>query len=160
MNFVKGNLLDLAEEGNFDLIFHGCNCFHTMGAGIAREIKDRYWTPFVADKNNTKYGDINKLGSYTYVGITSNIKHDHMFYVVNAYTQYTYRKRNSDQLIYDSIRKCLINIRNDFIEEPEWFDLKIGYPKIGAGLAGGDWNIISKIIDQEFNGLNHTLVIL
>lgn len=29
---------------------------------------------------------------------------------------------------------------------------------LGAGLAGGDWNEISRIIDSELQGLNHTLV--
>jgi O-acetyl-ADP-ribose deacetylase (regulator of RNase III) len=34
----------------------------------------------------------------------------------------------------------------------------IGYPKIGAGLAGGNWNQISKIINEELVDENHTLV--
>jgi O-acetyl-ADP-ribose deacetylase (regulator of RNase III) len=36
---------------------------------------------------------------------------------------------------------------------------RIGYPLIGAGLAGGDWKIISEIIDQELKGEDHTVVI-
>ena len=32
---VEGNLIDLALEGRFDLIAHGCNCHKIMGAGIA-----------------------------------------------------------------------------------------------------------------------------
>ena len=35
---------------------------------------------------------------------------------------------------------------------------KIGYSLIGAGLAGGDWNKISEIIDKELKDENHTLV--
>ena len=35
---------------------------------------------------------------------------------------------------------------------------RIGYPLIGAGLAGGDWQIISAIINEELVGENHTLV--
>jgi hypothetical protein len=30
---------------------------------------------------------------------------------------------------------------------------------IGAGLAGGDWEIISAIINEELYGEDHTLVI-
>jgi O-acetyl-ADP-ribose deacetylase (regulator of RNase III) len=37
---------------------------------------------------------------------------------------------------------------------------RIGYPKIGAGLAGGDWSIIEEIIDRELEGEDHTLVYL
>jgi len=36
---------------------------------------------------------------------------------------------------------------------------RIGYPKIGAGLAGGDWERISRIIDEELAGEDHTLVL-
>jgi hypothetical protein len=30
---------------------------------------------------------------------------------------------------------------------------------IGCGLGGGDWNIVSKIIDDELKDLDHTLVV-
>ena len=35
---------------------------------------------------------------------------------------------------------------------------KIAYPRIGAGLARGDWNVIAKIIDEQLHGEEHTLV--
>ncbi|MER8782100.1 hypothetical protein NKH60_12735 [Mesorhizobium sp. M1006] len=35
---------------------------------------------------------------------------------------------------------------------------RIGYPKIGAGLAGGDWETIASIINDELAGEDHTLV--
>lgn len=43
-------------------------------------------------------------------------------------------------------------VARDFAED------RIGYPRIGAGLAGGDWSIIGAIIDEELHGLDHTLV--
>ncbi|WP_219653851.1 hypothetical protein [Pseudomonas sp. MAG002Y] len=35
---------------------------------------------------------------------------------------------------------------------------RIGYPRIGAGLAEGDWAIISALINEELAGLDPTLV--
>jgi len=35
---------------------------------------------------------------------------------------------------------------------------RIGRPKIGAGLAGGDWGRISQIIDEKLTGEDVTLV--
>jgi hypothetical protein len=32
LQHTKGNLLDLAEAGEFDIIVQGCNCFNAMGA--------------------------------------------------------------------------------------------------------------------------------
>jgi len=43
-------------------------------------------------------------------------------------------------------------IKNDFTGQ------RIGYPLIGAGLAGGDWKVISKIIEEELGDEKHTLV--
>ena len=35
--------------------------------------------------------------------------------------------------------------------------LEVHYPLIGAGLANGDWGVISKIINQQLEGVSHTL---
>lgn len=62
MIYAKGNLLDMAESGDFDVIIHGCNCFCRMKSGIAGQIAQRY--PIVVDKDNeTRVGDMSKLGS-------------------------------------------------------------------------------------------------
>lgn len=67
---------------------------------------------------------------------------DFEFAVINAYTQYDYGT-DKINLDYDALRLCLrkINMLCD--------GLDIGLPKIGCGLAGGDWNIVSKIIEEE-----------
>lgn len=31
LNIISGDLIDLAKNGNFDVIIHGHNCFCTMG---------------------------------------------------------------------------------------------------------------------------------
>lgn len=155
MKTVKGNLLDLAEQGYFDVIIHGCNCFHKMGAGIAKEIATRYPIVYDADKKRTEYGSRLKLGSYIFVNVNSPVLNDHNFYVVNAYTQYYYGKRkNKQHLIHHWIQCVFKELAYEF------YGYRIGYPKIGAGLAGGDWNEISKIIDYELDGHDHTLVVL
>lgn len=33
MKYILGNLIQLADQGNFDVIIHGCNAFTTMGGG-------------------------------------------------------------------------------------------------------------------------------
>ncbi len=35
---------------------------------------------------------------------------------------------------------------------------RIGYPAIGTGLAGGNWEVISKIIEEELDGEAPTFV--
>ena len=64
MKTIKGDLIKLAEEGKFDVIIHGCNCFHAMGGGIAKQLADKYPQVEEVDRQTT-FGDRNKLGSYS-----------------------------------------------------------------------------------------------
>lgn len=38
----KGGLLKLTAESVFDVIVHGCTCHSTMGAGLAKSIKEQF----------------------------------------------------------------------------------------------------------------------
>ena len=64
LKHTKGNLLDLAEAGDFDIIVQGCNCFCAMGSGIAKEIRNRYPEAWQVDYD-TEMGDMFKLGTFT-----------------------------------------------------------------------------------------------
>ena len=144
---ISGDLIKLALDGQFDVIVHGCNCFCTMGGGIARAIKEVFPEAYEADCK-TKSGDKGKLGTYTKAAVEKN---GHKITVINGYTQYDF-SGYGPLVDYDAVRKLFANIKKDFSGQ------KIGYPKIGAGLAQGDWNIISEIIDRELAGEDHTLV--
>jgi O-acetyl-ADP-ribose deacetylase (regulator of RNase III) len=64
MKMLKGDLLQFAEDGNFDVIIHGCNCFCQMGKGIALTIKNKFPDAYKADLETAK-GEKNKLGTYS-----------------------------------------------------------------------------------------------
>ncbi|MGJ4995019.1 hypothetical protein ACQR0Z_11425 [Bradyrhizobium sp. HKCCYLS3077] len=49
MKIIKGDLIKLALDGHIDVIVHGCNCQCTMGAGIAKSIKDIFPEAYAAD---------------------------------------------------------------------------------------------------------------
>jgi O-acetyl-ADP-ribose deacetylase (regulator of RNase III) len=131
----KGNLLDLAEAGEFDVIVQGCNCFNTMGGGIAREIRERY--PVVASVDmETVKGDYNKLGTYTECDAGEKSR----FTVINAYTQYNMSK-GTDVFEYAAFELILQKICYKYGK------LRIGLPYIGMGLAGGDKDVILEQIE-------------
>ena len=88
MKTIKGDLIKLAEEGEFDVIIHGCNCFHAMGGGIAKQLADKYPEVEEADKQS-EFGDPEKLGSYSVASIFGT-DYIHKFIVINAYTQYSF----------------------------------------------------------------------
>jgi O-acetyl-ADP-ribose deacetylase (regulator of RNase III) len=147
MKVLTGDLLRLALDGRFDVIAHGCNCQCAMGAGIALAIKKQFPEAYEADLRTAK-GERSKLGTISAAEVD---RPPVRFTVVNAYTQYHWRGTGvlAD---YDAIRAAFREIKRRFGGR------RIGYPKIGAGLAKGDWATIAAIIDKELAGEDHTLV--
>jgi O-acetyl-ADP-ribose deacetylase (regulator of RNase III) len=147
MRVIKGDLLKLALEGRFDVIVHQCNCFHKFGAGIALQILKKFPLAFEADKR-TEYGTRAKLGTISYCTIPLG----RGFIIVNGYSQYgcgvgTIRTE------YDAVRKVFQKVRQEFT------GMKIGIPRYGCGLAGGNLDIVTKIIEEEMSGENITMVL-
>lgn len=91
MKTIRGDLINLAKNGEFDVIVHGCNCFCTMGAGIALRIKEEFPHAFRIDCT-TKKGDRVKLGNISCIPIHIRNK---PLWIVNGYTQYHYLGNNN-----------------------------------------------------------------
>lgn len=137
----KGNVLDMAERGQFSVVLHGCNCFNTMGGGIAREIAQRYPTLQEAD-NTTKPGDIRKLGNWTSRVVASPLSEPmstRLFSIYNCYTQYN-MSNGEDVFEYDAFGIILRKL--SVLHPREHY----GLPYIGMGLARGNKEIIVQMI--------------
>lgn len=146
---VKGNLLNMFKEDEFDFIVHGCNCFHTMGAGIAGQIAKEFPQAYASDKRTSVYGDRSKLGKYSYTTTRYGV-------IINGYTQF-YPGREDKNTLYRSIGSVFCRLSDTvdtFYKRNKEFS--VGIPKIGAGIAGGDWSVIEKIID----GLSERLSVI
>lgn len=147
MHTEKGDLIQKAKAGEFDVMVHGCNCFCTMGAGIAKTVKQVFPAAFAADAA-TATGDASKLGTYSQAVIEVNEK---ALIIINAYTQYHWR--GPGRLVdYDAIRQVFRRVKR------EYGGKRIGYPALGAGLAKGDWSVIAAIIEDELAGEDHVFV--
>ena len=167
---VDGDLIELALAGNFDVISHGCNCHCVMGAGIAPKMATSFGCDEFKMENNNSCGDVNKLGTIDYelklvhdkvayseksenLMLNKNLEYKRL-YVVNSYTQFGFGSKSKKPPVdYEAIRLCLRKINSIF----EGFH--IGLPQIGCGLAGGDWDIVKKIIQEELIDCNVTVVI-
>lgn len=162
MKTIKGNLIKLAGaydplmgDNHFNIIVHGCNCFNTMGSGIAPQIANAFPEAWVADQM-TQHGLKMKLGNVSVGYHLRDEFHPSTLIVVNGYTQYSIASFPGDIVVdYDAVRRVFKTVANIASTVHRH---SIGYPMIGAGLAGGDWSIISTIIDEELAGFNHTLV--
>lgn len=145
INEIKGDLFRPFAEKQFDLMVHGCNCFHSFGKGFAAIVKYKYPSAYQADLK-TSYGSRAKLGSYSQSETNDGV-------IINLYSQfqYGYKKVNCD---YSAIKRGFIALNEEFKGK------SVAIPKIGAGLAGGDWSIIKAIINDNTPDLNITLFIV
>jgi|SRR6056297_274630 len=147
MNVVHGDIIDLAENGELDVIIHGCNCFCRMGAGLARAIRHAFPEAAEADRRTAK-GDRRKLGT---ISVAEVQRAGRVVTVVNGYTQFHWA--GSGRLVeYEAVRSVMREVKARFPGK------RIGYPRIGAGLARGNWEVIARVIAAELAGEDHTLV--
>ena len=143
---VEGDLITLFKEGQFDVIVHGCNCQNIMGAGIAKSLADVYPELLQVDKDfGIPVGDIGRLGNYSKLTLREGPT---LQWVINAYTQYNLGK----DLDYNALELVLKKI--NFLFKPE----RIGIPLIGCGIAGGNWNVVKKIIQRQLRDCDVTVV--
>jgi O-acetyl-ADP-ribose deacetylase (regulator of RNase III) len=136
---VDANLLEHPLDG----FGHQCNCFHTMGGGIALRIKEKYPEAYQADIKHGRRGDMSRLGKFSVVK-TSDDK-----FIYNLYGQYNFGlgKRCTN---YEALYTALEGMAQHAIQANV---LKLGLPKnMGCRLGGGNWNIVRALIGEVFDG--------
>ena len=142
LTYKKGNLL---TDESIQAIGHCTNCQGVMGSGIALSIKQIYPKAYEAYKHAEKDGGL-KLGEISYVGLSRNEK---PFVIFNLNGQNLYGSGNR-HVNYEAIYTALEDMRNicDMAKmEP---NPTVGFPKMmGAARAGGNWNIIERMIEDD-----------
>ena len=151
VHYVKGNLLD----SDCDYICHQVNCQGRMGSGIAKQIRERW--PEVYEKYMQEYDfwttqmgrTMSPLGNIDIAPIKNSNQR-----VINMYTQASYGYDGKRYTSYWAFARALDLIRAYVLD-----DAKIGFPKnIGCGLGGGNWEIISGLIEESL-GKTHDVYI-
>jgi O-acetyl-ADP-ribose deacetylase (regulator of RNase III) len=142
IEYQTGNILE-ATRG---FLVHGCNSHGVMGAGIAKQIRDKYPECFLVYRE--EYQAKLSLGKKMTLGSNTYFKAGSELIIVNAITQASYGF-SGNHLDLEALGKCFSKVAaaQDLLKKLTGNDLPIIFPKIGAGLAGGDWNAISKVID-------------
>lgn len=130
IQYRKGNLLDVTSG----IIIHVCNMQGIMDSGVALAIKNKYPDCFV----KYKY----QLDNFNYhLGMDIVYRVSPKLIICNALTQEFYTKK-SRQLNCSAI----VRVFDRLIPSAQREDMTLHFPKIGADLAGGDWNTISQLI--------------
>ncbi len=126
---------------DIELILHGCNSKGVMGSGVAKIVREMHPTAYEQYTMWCSKGF--RLGQY--LAVPSNNK-----IIINAVTQQNYGKA-AEQLgsnpvryvSYDAVAEIMYSLNKVYSGST------IAMPTIGAALGGGDWAVISAIIESE-----------
>lgn len=129
----QGSLLD--AKG---IIVHGCNAQGVMGSGVALAIKNKWPNVYEQYRQEWATGGWRVGDAQLIENVTEGV------HVVNAITQEFYGREPCRYVSYDGVAMAFSNIRHD----ARTLKCPVNFPLIGAGLGGGDWEIISTIIDR------------
>jgi len=129
------------EDG---ILAHVVNDAGVMGAGIAAAIREQW--PVVNEEYEKTTRENDELG-----GMVLFSPVNPRLCVANMYAQHGFRSsNNSIPLDYAWLQICLTKLFSFAIEQ----DLNIHLPRIGAGLAGGDWDKIWAMVVETGQKLN------
>lgn len=139
IKIISGNILNAKE----DVIGHQVNCRGSMSAGLSKQIKKKFPDVYHEYKNKCLvYSQSPELllGKCQIVYTKNKI-------IANLFGQLDY-SRYKKQTNYKALSSALLHLYN-FVKEK---NLTIALPyKIGCGLAGGDWDVVMKLIKNVFN---------
>jgi hypothetical protein len=125
-----------------NLLIHQANCFHTMGAGIARVIASKYPEAQVADISTPP--NMSKMGTWSEAMI------DDEFSVMNMYTQGA-PERGVKATSYDACHDAFEALSERCNMSQLHFPIKISIPFLyGSDIAGGNFHVILALLKQHF----------
>nr|WP_292486547.1 macro domain-containing protein [Methanohalobium sp.] len=125
------------------MIIHGCNARGVMNAGVAKAIRERWPETYYVYQHVYKYRGL-RLGEVLWSHSYNGEK-----LIGNCISQDDYG-RTGVHVDYDAIRNCMKEVK---IECERRSINEFAMPMMGAGLGGGDWNIIEDIVYEETHPL-------
>lgn len=134
IRIIKENVMNFKE----DIMAHGCNCVGGFGAGVALAVAKMH--PEV----KAAYLSRHRQKPWT-IGEVQVVKLQNDKHIANVMTQKNYLPRGVDLFEYDAFRSICKELKQLCVKN-SW---SLAFPKIGAGLAGGDWSRIYKIMEEE-----------
>jgi O-acetyl-ADP-ribose deacetylase (regulator of RNase III) len=147
ITYLKGDATELTGDSSTrkKIIVHVCNDLGGWGRGFVLALSKKWPQPEAAYRRISKNERI--------LGIIQPVRVDKKIVVVNMIAQSGYGLHNIAPIRYDALTTCLQQV-NAFARH---YDTTIHMPKIGSGLAGGDWNQIEAIINKTLE--NHDVYV-
>lgn len=145
IEYYVGDVTNHKRERDVVVIPHCCNNVNLMGAGVAKALYTKW--PEVKDKYHSMY---QTLGLVSYVKVD-----DGKTIICNMIGQDGIKIGYNDKGIavgddgrppvrYSSLCIAMTDVAN----KAEGYNPEIHCPLFGCDLAGGDWNIVSTLIEE------------
>lgn len=142
IQYKIGNLLHANEQ----YIAHGVNSIGIAGAGVAKGIKEYYPDAYIQYKELCgSKAPTDLLGTVQFIKTSDKI-------IINCFTQLGVG--GIQPVSYEALTLCVKAINDEATVRN--FNT-VAFPLIGAGLGGGDWKLIEKLI--ELNSSNFLPVV-
>jgi len=139
INYITGDATSPVGAKPIILV-HVCNDVGGWGAGFVLAISKRWAAP---ESEFYKWHESEKgfkLGNVQFVEVEDGL------IVANMIGQRDiYPDKGIPPIRYDALQKCLSKV----CKKAKEIGASVHMPKIGAGLAGGEWNVIEEIIKEE-----------
>lgn len=134
------------------ILAHVCNDRGGFGKGFALAVGNRW--PGVKRYFKAWYSSKIRFE----LGVIQLVEVNPAFWVANMLAQHGYQSdSNPTPLRMEALRTCLEKLRFEALDR----GASVHMPRIGSGLAGGDWDDIEPLIERELEGIDvfvYTLV--
>jgi len=167
---ILGSIFDVGAQ----VIVHQVNCMGVMGSGIAKQVRDRFPSVFLAYHHAVKTLDHNCLGGCLVVEAKENpglrignlfgqyycrgFKEDDLYLVDEFWKQPELSKQGEATRFtnYEAFWRGLVRLKEELRED----EIKIAFPyKIGSDRGGADWEVIQSMIKSVFKDTNKEIII-
>lgn len=142
LTYLKGDATYPQGDGN-KILPHCCNTIGAWGSGYVLALSKR-WSQPEKEYHRLAHEQGLILGNVQLVPVEHNNENDTVIIVANMIAQegIGFNLSGLPPIRYDALLECLIKVNDAAVKT----NSTIHMPRIGAGLAGGNWKIIEKII--------------
>ncbi len=138
VRYLKGDALDPRGDGPQIIVQVANNRAKTWGGGFAKQAAIRYPAAQVDFRKWADHSENLRLGNTHFYG------HEEQLILASMVAQRGYGKSTEPRISYPALEECLRTV----CEKAMLSSATVHMPRIGCGLAGGSWNVVSEIIEN------------
>lgn len=158
-HLINGDIFEISykrvssDRGCSVIIPHVCNNVDVFGGGFAAAVSDRF--PIVKENYHLLGKSFlkNNFGHVQFIDVPIKNKFGNKLIFANMIAQNGLPDRNNRRCLnYATLVKSMVlvsnYIKNNTNKIDDNINIEIHAPKFGSGIAGGNWNFISDLIED------------